>query len=102
MRSFCWSDSPILLKARVSSPTSSREVGGTRAVRSPAVSRSTPARSRRIGPTSSATKPMPPAIPNRTTPTAARPSWRWLSATIGDTSVARSSSTWASPTCRSL
>ena len=39
---FCSSESPISLNARVSSPTSSREVGGTRTVTSPAASRSTP------------------------------------------------------------
>ena len=97
MRSFCWSDSPISLKARVSSPTSSPEVGGTRTARSPFERRSTPTRSRRSGPTSSATKAMPHATPRSVTATARAESWRCVSATIGSTSTSRSSSTCASP-----
>src|SRR5262245_20876483 len=102
MRCFWASASPISLKARVSSPTSSREVGGTRTSRSPSRRRSTPPRRRRSGPVSSATKIVPAPTPSESTIAAIQASWRVLLPTTGSTSAARSRSTCASPTRRPL
>ena len=99
MRSFCWSESPISLNARVSSPTSSREVGETRTESFPAASCSTPsAKPAQWADEQSDEEGYPLTRRSSTTAMAAAASCSVLLRTTGSTNTVRSNSTCASPT----